>query len=376
MAEPSRRRRIASVLEPLFEEHGEWGNLADVLEQQVEDVEDPAGRASLLVRIAELREHHQHDRAGAFRAYARALVCEPSDGLTREALARLVAELGDYEPYVRALEGALGVEALTSETRVELLRELGQTLDTHLADPHRTQEAYRRLLAAEPGDVEVRLDAYRVLRRLHAEAGQYDQVAQDLRCQLDFESEQDERSRLLRELAETLAAHLDDAAGAIAAQQERVALNPDDEGPLRALEELYGATEQWTALVDVLRARQELVHDGAERKRLALSIGAVYRERLNDSVAAIAAYQDAVEQFGPESQTLELLADLYQASERWQDLHETLETAAGIEDERAKRLELRFRAAQVLHEHLREWERSLDEYAVLLGEETVLWEGD
>ncbi|MBW2405269.1 MAG: hypothetical protein JRF42_16070, partial [Deltaproteobacteria bacterium] len=45
------RQRVASILQPIFDSQGAWGELAKVLEVQLEDLTDPASRAAHLSRI-------------------------------------------------------------------------------------------------------------------------------------------------------------------------------------------------------------------------------------------------------------------------------------------------------------------------------------
>ena len=50
------RQRIASILHPIFESQGAWGELSKVLEVELEDLTEPASRAAHLSRIGELSE--------------------------------------------------------------------------------------------------------------------------------------------------------------------------------------------------------------------------------------------------------------------------------------------------------------------------------
>jgi len=122
------RQRVASILQPIYDSQGAWGELAKVLEVQLEDLTDPASRAAHLSRIGELSETKLRDDEIAFDAYARAVREDVADGSARSDLARLAAKLGRHRQRAELLEG--GLAAVGDDfVKTELLLELAELWD-------------------------------------------------------------------------------------------------------------------------------------------------------------------------------------------------------------------------------------------------------
>src|SRR6185436_14384543 len=69
---------VAAILEPVYEQLGEWAPLIGVHEIQLSAEADPLRRTQLLLRIGELQRTKLLDAEHAFHAYARAFDGDPS----------------------------------------------------------------------------------------------------------------------------------------------------------------------------------------------------------------------------------------------------------------------------------------------------------
>ena len=133
MEKRGQRQRVAAILQPIFESQGAWGELAKVLEVQLEDLTEPASRAAHLSRIGELSEIKLHDDELAFEAYARAVREDVADGSARADLARLASKLGRHSERAELLES--GLDTVGDDfARTEILLELAELWDVSQAD--------------------------------------------------------------------------------------------------------------------------------------------------------------------------------------------------------------------------------------------------
>lgn len=365
----SQRQRIAAILEPLYEEQGAYADLARILEVQLEFESTAGGRAGLLLRIAELNENRLREPGPAFEAYARAVEADPSDPRAREELARISETRESYRrKRVDVLEKAVEVSEHSASLQSELLLELAQLLDERLGDTNAAERVYERLIEVDADNPEVVLTASRALERIHLGKGDHTHLAEDLRRQIAFESDDQVRRELLVRLGDLLEEVLGDVKGAVETHRQRLELDPADLGAMRALERIYQHTEEWQELISVLQRRDAVEDDESERRQIALRIGSIYEEKLEDSENAIAAFNEVVTAYGPDPEALAALGRLYEAGERWVDLLETVQMRIDQSTDPTERAELKYRAADLMRTRTGEVEEAIRSYEEVLIE--------
>jgi tetratricopeptide (TPR) repeat protein len=362
------RQRVASILEPIFDSQGAWGELAKVLEVQLEDLSDPTSRAGHLLRIGELSESKLHDDDLAFDAYARAVREDAADGSARADLARLAARLGRHRQRAELLEGGLATVG-EQFVKTELLLELAELWDVSEPEPEHAERIYQQLIHFERDNPEIVLKASRALERLHSARSDHAALAQDLRRQIQFEEDLVRRDAIYPRLASLLEGELDDPDAAIEVHKERLELDPTQADALTALERLYGQRRQWEPLIEVLERRAELSDEDEEQRSLGRRVGEIFENELGRIENAIGAYRDVVSRFGSDEATLTALSRLYQQTERWHELLDVTQMRAGAAQEPAQRLALRFEAAELMRTRTGEVERALEVYRELLDRE-------
>ncbi len=361
----AQRQRVAAILEPLYETQGAWAELARVLAVQLEAVSDPGSRVGLLTRLAALREDKLGDSEGAFSAFADAVTTDPADATSRQELGRLATLRGADRERAEVLETAAA--SADGYLKAEILLELARLWDDQVGDREAAERTYTKLIEVDGDNPDSVLPAARALERIHLANDDHPKLAEDLRLQIKLNYDPDEKRGLLIRLALLLEDVLEDVPGAIAAQRQRLDLDPDDTDALRALERLYEREGEWQKLVGVLQSRDSATTDAGEQETIAQRIGEIYETKLDDADDAIVAYNDALSRFGPSEGTLIALARLYAGSEKWDDLLEILEMKlerATADDERA---DLHFRMAQLMRTRTGDVERAVEVYAEVLS---------
>ena len=366
MVNPGQRQRVAKILEPVYEDRGDWAELVGALEVQLEEASEPGTTVALLTRVADLQENRLHDPALAFASTARAALGDPADSQIRAELARLARMLGNDRERAKVLEQALIGAGELRSLQSELLLELAQLWDENVGDVDEAESAYARLIEVDPDDGETVLAASRALERIHLGKSDHAALAEDLRRQVRLEHDVDEKRRLLVRLADLLEEVLEDAAGAIGAHGERLELDPSDVDAMRSLERLYEQEGEWQKLISVLSARDAAVTDEDEQRAIARRIGAIYEEELGDRENAIVAYNDAIARFGQDHETLAALSRLYEQAERWEDLLEVAERVHEMAVEAPVRAAIRFQMGEIMRTRTGELERAVEAYAEVL----------
>lgn len=365
-ADADQRHRAALILEEVYEHRRSYADLARVLEIQLERVNEPEVRVSLLVRVAELQENKLADNSAALRAWSRAVECDPANGSARAELARVAAMLGADRDRAAVLERAIANASEAPGVQCDLLLELALLWDDTIGDVDRSEDAYGRLIEVASDDPEMTLRAARALERIHLGRGEFAKLAVDLRRQSTLETELNARRSLLVRLANLLETQLDDAEGAIAVHSERLELDPSDADALAALERLYESRGRWESLIGILQQQERLSTNDDERMRIALRIASIWDEKLADRGNAITAFQEVVERFGPTEGALLALARLHEQAERWSDLLETVQQLHDLAATPIEKAKLRFRAAELMRERTEEVESAIAAYAEVL----------
>jgi tetratricopeptide (TPR) repeat protein len=365
LSEPSQRQRVAGLLEPVYTQQGAHVELARVLEVQLEELVERGARVAVLLRLGTIYERELRDVEAAFRALTRAVEADPADATARAELARVAQAAGKLQERAALLEAVLP-KVDDREIKKALLRELSDLWDISVADPVRAIDAYARLIAADPEDPENVLPAARALERLHTVAEDYPALAEDLRKQIDFEADVETKKTLLSRLAELCEKQLQSVPRAIAAYGERLALDSGDLPALLALERLYEAEGQWENLISILEKRDPVAENQDEARSLCRRIGETYEFKLKDTDGAILAYEEVISRFGNDRQTVVSLSRVYEATERWTELLETVQTELTLASEPADRAEVRFRAAELMRLRTLAKDAALDAYRVVL----------
>ncbi|MFK7988880.1 MAG: hypothetical protein AB8I08_22870, partial [Sandaracinaceae bacterium] len=366
MNNESQRQRCAQILEPIYDERGDWQELVGVLEVQLESVEEPSAQVVLLTRIAELQEDRLHDASEAFGSVARALGADPSDRHVREELARLAVMRDAEQERARVLEAALERTENNPALESELLLELAVLWDERVGDVDHAEEAYKRLIEVDSDNPDTVLQASRALERIHLGKGDHAALAGDLRRQVDLESDFEAQRSILVRLADLQEEMLGDIPGAIATHRQRLDIEPDDLDAMRALERLYESQEKWPELIEVLRSRDGITLEEDEQRDIARTIGIIYEEHLEDDENAIVAYNDVLARFGRDVETLSALSRLYERAERWDDLLEVAEMVFEMAEQAPQRAAVRFQMGEILRLCTEDVERAVEMYGEVL----------
>ncbi len=359
LAHPDLRQRAAIILEGVYAEREEMRDLVRVLEVRLEFVTDDMERRELLRRIAELKDERLSDDKGAFEAYGKLVPLAPSDVEARSRFLEIARRLAKVDEAAEVLSvSAKNAEA--PQPRAEILGEVAR-LHEEIGQTERAEAAHKQVLDLAPDEPAIALPAARALERVYAATGRSRELADVLRVQVKLEDSAAERRDLLGRLGDLTERELQDDAAAVAAWKARLDDDPADEQALAALDRLYDRSGASRELVDVLRMRERQT-EGAARKEVMVRVAKVLGERLGDVEEAILAYRATLDDFGADRVVLGELAKLYETSDKWRDLSESLEAELALATETADRVTLLARLGDVRRKRLGEIGEALDAY--------------
>lgn len=276
----------------LAERIGDDDAAATLLAAALPRERDPAARAQLLVRRAELLR-----RAGraeeAIAACEEALACDPERDDARAALRELLLAAGRWQA-VLAWDGR-EAERRSGEARVGVL-ERAADLAWERVGPDAALPWLLRLRAERPDDAAV----CGRIASVHRRAGRGEALATALLEQAAREREPARRRALHAERARVLEGGLGASARAAAAWEAARAEAPDDPEALCELDRLYAALDRPRERALVLERRVQQA-DGAEAPALACAAAELFAGPLGEPERAVPHLRRALEAAPPRS---------------------------------------------------------------------------
>jgi len=352
------RESVSDILEPLVLVQERWDDLAGLVQRRAESTTDPLKRAAQLKRLAQIREDGCQDDRAAFQALLRALAEDASDEEILVGLARLANALDAQSELADALH-TRATSCMDPMVSRSLYMRLAELAEEKLADPARAIEAYVRA-AEQVGDDEEILAA---LDRLYATAQSYSELAEVLERRIQLSTDPSMGSELTIRLGRLRQEHFQDLRGAFAAFQEVLERDPNDLRALSALEGLTASPELALEVVEVLdRAyrdvgaadkvvglydvRIEMAESDGERVHLLREAAALWEREIGDLGKALACLRKAFSEDPRETDLLDELERLAEASGEWESLRGLVkEAGARSEVDRDLRRDLNMRAA-------------------------------
>jgi len=341
-------------LDDLYVATDRFEDLVGVLERQIDVADDVDHKVSLFFRLADVTEHRLGDEDKPWESYREVFWIQPDNADAIEHLERL-AEAGVHridiatllEPvYVDKEQWSklhamleLRLEVTEDELdRLDLLRRLAhvnlENLDDKVAAVRWFSEAFR----ADPMDDGL----LGTLETLTAETSEWETLkAALLACAIGLDDDPERKVVLWHKGAKILEDHLLDPAQAEMIYKLVLGTEPLDLAALQALDRMYVSQERWEELYAALEQQTEAVDFEDDRVGLLLRIGALLRDRLDNSEDAVDAYRRVLDINDNEPSALAAISDLYRTSENWTELYAVVRTRSEIaesDDERMAHL--------------------------------------
>ncbi|MCB9541773.1 MAG: tetratricopeptide repeat protein [Myxococcales bacterium] len=357
------RRRIASILEPLYAERERWADWVAVLEVQLHFQDDRWQRQETLSRIARTREEKLDAPEGAFEAYGRAFAEDYGNPDLQQELDRLGAKLEAWDPLVDIYERGLD-DFADMQAAVGILLKVARIHDQKLHAPERAIESYRRVLALD----EANPDALDALERILAAEERYRDLVEVLERKAEYASDADARKALLVRVSDLWDKKLDRADQAIETWRRVFQDDPSDLAAIEALIALYERTEQWELLIEMLREKLETVEEDGQRKPILFRIADTYEVRLDEPDETIQSYRAVLDIDPRDRQALDALERLFSREGRWPELVDLLEGERDeyVDEDPARVDALELRIGDVLEHQLGQIPQAIERYGDVL----------
>ncbi len=360
---------------------GQWEPLLETYERKAEVVTDPAVKMSIFTAMGNLLDQELQRVDQAIEAYQRVLEIDPDDLGALGSLDTLYERTSAWHELLQVLERRAEL-AEEEHLRINLRYRTGELWQKQLADPVQAIEIYREIASDAPdhqptvasltsmmlSGIEP-LAAAEVLERVHREAGEYEKLAEVREAQIRHTEDPAERVQMLHQLADLYEIQLEDESAAFHSFARALPLDIRNEHSLASFERLAEQTGSWTEVVslydkEVSRLREESPGDVTD---LAMRSAMINEVQLDAIDAAIERYQIVVDIEPTEAKAIEALDRLYEQTERWGELAETLKKEAAIAMTPDQVLNLQFRTGQIYQHRLHEVDAAIEQYREIVA---------
>lgn len=333
--EPSDRASLIA-LAASYEKLGRYTDVIKVLDQQVQSSEDPTEKVGLLRRIAALWVERFNNVNNATRPLEQIVEIDPTDVDALQQLKDLYTKRRAWRPLFEVLrrEAAL----LDGDRKRDALIELARLASDKLSSNGEAIGLWREALALDR-DAPGALDA---LEKLTDREKDWAGLAEVLERRVDEASDPEQKVAVLMKLGVVFGERLEDPARAVEAWQRVLVVRPGHPKALRVLrdgyvaasrwddlEALYGATNDWEGLADVLGQSAEKAADPAVKVALSFRAAKVYEEKLGQAARAFRSYERVLSVEPRNLDAAQALVPIYLADEKWPRLAQLYEILLG-----------------------------------------------
>ena len=365
-------------LDRLYLRGGEFRDLGDNIQRQLNLAKDPDETIALLGRLGSLREKQLNEAGAAVETYRKILEIEPGHGETLAALERIlpnpeqelgVAQLlepvykarGDW-PRLIAVYEIEARHAVDPEQKIAFYKQIADGYEVGLDDPEHAYEALGWALREDPQNAEVQGAIERLARALEKLADLVTLYSSLVTSVPDAQL----KNALYHKIARLYEVDLgldEDAARAYASALE---VSPRDIDAANALEQLYLRRGDYPNLVELLLRKADIVAAADQKKALYYKAAQLYEEVLENVEKAIDVYRQVLTVDDSDTVALDHLERLYIRLSRWSDLKDVYGKKAELAQNPSEKKQMLFVLGQVYDRELDDKARAIETYTSIV----------
>jgi golgin subfamily B member 1 len=330
-----------------------YDELADALRSELPRIIEPTDTAEMCLTIAQVFEQHLKDKEEAAAYFEKARELAPAlQPRVLPALDRIYGELALSKKQADIIE-TLALSANEPAEVVALNFRMGQLAMESLDDPDRAAAAFERVFQVDSKH----LPTLRALEVLYSDAKSNEKLYKVLSAQREM-AQGPERERVLVRMA-MVSSDGDNVEDSVSLYRELLQKNPRNEQAFEALSVLLDRHNRGDELRELLQWKLQFTVDPRELVRLNERVGRVLLERLKRPADAVPFFKAALERDARNSNSLEALRDIFEATNQRDDLIVTLRRLIPLQDESNGVKQVRIRMAECIAETPRR-EEALD----------------
>ena len=358
-------RDVLDVLDDSFRQNGALDRLAGLYDIRIRLAETDPERIRLLNDAARIWEDELHDPARALINVRRVFELDPSDDRMLDEVERLAEAANDWEGVRGVIDVAIKSGAVEGQRKRTLALRAAEWYRDRLGDPAAEERSLRWALEVDPNQLDVHERVISLLR----EPGREAELVAALRAASDADRNLDARKDRLREaagLAERSLRDLQLAGNCLIALLDVDAKDSEALSELCSIRTTEGRFDEVVALIE---RRVEIENDVDERAALRMRAAEILDQHLNRPDRAVLEYQALLEELPNHAPAHNALEQLFERSERYEELLALLQRRLPQEGSDEVRADLHLRIAAVAEQRLKDTKRAIDELRTVLREQ-------
>lgn len=309
-----------AALSELYARRDKWEDLVEIIERQVLVADSQDEQIALYKRLGRIwSEKLERDR-NALDAWLRADELDRHDLEILRALAHLYQTTQVWEEVSttirRIIEVGQVTGGITEDEMIDLYAQLGHLEGEVLGRMDDAVDAWRRVLALDPGDFR----ALAALEKLFTREARWEECIEVLEKRALVLDHQKERITTLLQAAAIWEEKVENNEQAAEVYERVRAMDMANVIASERLEAIYRAEYRWDVLTEILLERVEQREDKEERIDILGAVAKIYEEEMGDPDSAFVVLQAAFRQNYAHERTAKELERLAHATHKWQDL--------------------------------------------------------
>lgn len=271
-------------------------------------------------------------------------------------------------------------EGSDDDTSPELQAAMDQAATAAAEGGDKAVSAWRSVIDDHPGSLAPRLE----LARVYREDEKWRQLGDVLKDAVDVARSVENKTLLLRELADLYMGQLRNESQGVNALKQITEIDPGNLAIYDELATYYENKRRWPDMVAMLNAKAENIDDHDQKVEIYLGIADLYINRFSNQAEAIKAFERVLEVDPENARAVEHLVDVYEKRRDWEKLINLRELEINRSSDPLERAEKTYEIAQLAATRIKKpeictywWERVLNEepaHEEAIGELNKLYE--
>lgn len=327
---------IVEILTPVYEMQGQKEKIGQLFEHQLRTAHSDTEKVQLYKDLARHHESVTEDGYAAFDAYLKAFSTDPGEVSLLYELERLAGNLGAWSALVDAVEEVAGRRDVDPSQSVDLCLKVAQWAAGNVGDPVKAEAMYRKVIETEPGH----MDALSALEQLLKSLGRFAALIPIMKQRAEGVYDFDTKKVLFMEIADIARLELSDIGEAKKAYLEIRSMDESDLDALDALIDISKEQEDFDAEVELLISRSDYTPDFVDSNKYLHEAAALYLNALNSLDQAVGLFLRILEKDPQDETAAAQLRQLFEKTERFQDLRDFMLDQLNTAESDDKRIEI------------------------------------
>ncbi|MFT5430295.1 MAG: tetratricopeptide (TPR) repeat protein [Myxococcota bacterium] len=372
MTDPSSVEALDAV-GGLYESTDQWGELTRILRRKIELSEDLDERKAIARELAGVQEAFIEDLDAAIETRRLVLSWDATDLVELNALDELMVKTERWLDLIGVIDQQIGLvdenaakhlalrkASIWKDKQNDTIESIGVLRSILDSDPDETraQDALETIVRNDDD----RENAFEVLAPVLEISDQWGRTYELWDTLVEHRDDPFSRITGLHRMGEIAETRLNDPERAFACYGRALQADLHNATSMEAVERLAAEHGLWEQLTQLLLDGAANADDPTRGQQLRLRAAEILKEQISDFDRAIATYRAVLEEDDQNFQALTALDELYQVTEKWDDLALTLGTLVEITNDQEEKVKLLFRLANTAETHLGDTDTAFECY--------------